>query len=263
MSRVLVAFSCGDASAVTAHEAIAEYGDRVEVYYCDTFAYEHPDNRRFFADVEKWLGRPITVLRSKKYQDIYDVFEKTRWLVGVGGARCTTELKKKVREAYQRPDDLHCFGFTKEEKVRVDNFGWEHPELATDFILYRKGITKAECHRRIKAAGIELPMMYRLGYKNNNCIGCVKGQSGYWNKIRKDFPYAFERMAKMERQIGAAICKKEGKNPDGTRWRKPVYLDELNPRAGRYKSEADIECGVTCISKPTDANDNVLQTAAE
>ena len=23
--------------------------------------------------------------------------------------------------------------------------------------------------------GIEIPVMYRLGYNNNNCVGCVKG----------------------------------------------------------------------------------------
>ena len=30
--------------------------------------------------------------------------------------------------------------------------------------------------------------MYDLGYPNNNCIGCIKGGMGYWNRIRKDFP---------------------------------------------------------------------------
>lgn len=251
--RVLVAFSCGDASAVAAKEAIAEYGDRCEVYYCDTFAYEHPDNRRFFADVQEWLGRPITVLKSGKYKDIYDVFEKTRWLIGVGGARCTTELKKMVRVEYQRPDDTHVFGFTSEEGHRVDRFNRENPDLQADFILHRKGITKAMCHQRIRDAGIELPAMYRLGYKNNNCIGCVKGQSGYWNKIRRDFPETFERMAGVERQLNAAICKKEGVT-DGKRWRKRVFLDELPPDAGRYEAEPDIECGVLCIHDPVELN---------
>ena len=36
------------------------------------------------------------------------------------------------------------------------------------------------------------PLMYDLGYPNNNCIGCVKGGMGYWNHIRKDFPEVFE-----------------------------------------------------------------------
>ena len=70
--RVIAWFSCGDASAAAAYMAIAKYGDAVEVCYCDTLAYEHPDNRRFLADVEKWLGRPVTVLRSEELRDACD-----------------------------------------------------------------------------------------------------------------------------------------------------------------------------------------------
>ena len=120
---------------------------------------------------------------------------------------CTTELKKNVRKAYQRPDDLHVFGFTYDERHRVDRFYKENPDLAAWFPLVDQKITKKDCYKWLQDHKIELPMMYRLGYKNNNCIGCVKGQSGYWNKIRRDFPEAFERMAKMERKLNAAINK--------------------------------------------------------
>jgi len=245
ISRVLAWFSCGDASAVASMLAVGKYGAQCEVIYCDTFAYEHPDNRRFFADVEKWIGRQILVRRSSEYEDIYDVFQRTKWLVGIGGARCTTEMKKNVRKEYQRVDDLHVFGFTADEKHRVDRFRKENPELWAEFPLIDNGITKADCHAIVRRAEIELPAMYRLGYQNNNCIGCVKGGSGYWNKIRVDFPEAFDRMAKMERQLNAAICKREGVT-DGKRWRERVFLDELPTDAGRYTVEPDIECGVLC-----------------
>ena len=56
--------------------------------------------------------------------------------------------------------------------------------------------------------------MYKLGYNNNNCIGCVKGGIGYWNKIRVDFPAEFDRMAELERKIGHAVLK-ETKVVDG------------------------------------------------
>ena len=245
--RVLAWFSCGDASAVAAKMAVEKYGERCEVLYCDTFAYEHPDNRRFFSDVERWLDRDIKVLKSSEYRDIYDVFEKTRWLVGVKGARCTTELKKNVRRAYQTPIDTHVFGFTADEARRVTAFHKESPDIFAEFPLVEGGIGKFDCHARVREAGIEIPAMYRLGYHNNNCIGCVKGQSGYWNKIRRDFPQAFDRMAAMERSLNAAICKREGVE-NGKRWRKRVFLDELPIDAGRYDIEPDIECGVACIN---------------
>jgi 3'-phosphoadenosine 5'-phosphosulfate sulfotransferase (PAPS reductase)/FAD synthetase len=89
--RVVCWFSCGAASAVATKLAVEKYAD-VKIVYCDTGA-EHEDNKRFMADCEKWFNQKITVLKSEKYADTWDVFEKTKYLVGVGGARCTTELK--------------------------------------------------------------------------------------------------------------------------------------------------------------------------
>jgi hypothetical protein len=88
--------------------------------------------------------------------------------------------------------------------------------------------------------------MYQLGYKNNNCIGCVKGQAGYWNKIRQDFPDRFQQMAQIERKLGRKICKLEWRK-DGKRFLKRIYLDELPPNAGSYQSEQDLDCGIHCM----------------
>ena len=241
--RVVCWFSCGAASAVAAKLAVEKYGDLCEIIYCDTLKYEHPDNVRFLSDVQNWVGKEVKLLRSPKYDDIFDVFDKTGWLVGVGGARCTTELKKKVRRDYQRENDIHVFGFTTDEDARIDRFSVGEPDLTCDWLLRDAGITKSACYRIIKDAGIALPAMYLLGYKNNNCIGCVKGGAGYWNKIRNDFPESFERMAQQERKMGVTINKSYA----GDGLRKGVFLDELLPSAGRFESEPDIECGVLCI----------------
>ena len=176
--RVLVWFSCGAASAVAANMTVEKYGDRCQVLYCDTLAYEHPDNRRFLDDVSRWIGKPITILHSSEYADIMDVFRRTRWLVGNKGARCTTEMKKNVRKEYQEPDDIQIFGFTSEEGHRIERFKSENFEVISEFPLYDHGVGRSECYRRIREAGIEIPVMYRMGYKNNNCIGCVKGGNG-------------------------------------------------------------------------------------
>ena len=243
MSRVLVWFSCGAASAVAAKLAVQKYGDRCEVVYCDTLAYEHPDNKRFMSDVSKWLGKDIKLLKSEKYEDIFDVFDKTGWLIGVGGARCTTELKKNVRKQYQREGDLHIFGLTLDEQARIDRFEDQNNDIEVEWILADNQVNKNKCYHILQAAGIELPAMYKLGYNNNNCIGCVKGQAGYWNKIRVDFPDAFDRMAKLERKMNVAINKTY---KDKKRIR--VFLDELDPNAGRNVPMPDIDCGALCVT---------------
>lgn len=52
-SRIVVWFSCGAASAVAAKLALEKYGTRACVVYCDTMKSEHPDNVRFFDDVQR------------------------------------------------------------------------------------------------------------------------------------------------------------------------------------------------------------------
>lgn len=239
--RKLVWFSCGAASAVAAKLAVDKYPD-CEVLYCDTLAFEHPDNMRFLEAVSEWIGKEIKILKSSKYKDIFDVFEKTGWLIGVGGARCTTELKKNVRKQYERSDDLHVFGLTKDEAKRIERFEDQNPDTEVDWILSET--TKKDCYRILNEAGIDLPAMYKLGYNNNNCIGCVKGQAGYWNKIRVDFPVAFDRMAQLERKLNVAINKSYA----GDGKRKRVFLDELDPKAGRGMPLPDIECGAICMT---------------
>ena len=243
--RHLVWFSCGAASAVAAKLAVGKYPD-CEVLYCDTLKYEHEDNARFLRDVERWIKKDIRILRSEKYQDIYDVFDRTGYLVGVAGARCTVDLKKNVRKAYQCEDDIHIFGLTVDEGIRIERFESQNSELETEWLLQRNNVTKADCYQILQEAKVELPMMYKLGYNNNNCIGCVKGQAGYWNKIRIDFPDTFTKMATQERKMNVAINKSYA----GDGKRKRVFLDELDPNAGRNVPFPDIECGVMCVNDP-------------
>jgi len=239
--RVVGWMSCGDASAVACKLSLKRYAgtNSVVIAYIDTGA-EHPDNERFLKDCEAWFGQEIVRLKSDRYASTWEVWEKRRFLVGPQGALCTTELKKVVRHAFQRADDIQVFGFTTEERKRAARFRKQNFEIMVDAPLIDAGLTKADCHAMVERAGIQIPAMYRLGYQNNNCIGCVKGGAGYWNKIRRDFPEVFDRMAKLEREIGATICKL------GDEERTRVYLDELPPDIGRYEDEPDISCSILC-----------------
>jgi 3'-phosphoadenosine 5'-phosphosulfate sulfotransferase (PAPS reductase)/FAD synthetase len=190
MSRLLSWFSCGAASTISSILCVeTEKELLVEVVHCDTLKYEHPDNARYLKDAERLIGRPIISIRSSEYSDIWDVFERTRYLAGVKGARCTTELKKLVRRHYQRIDDVHAFGLTYDprEVGRANRMQDNNPDMVLRFPLIEAQMTKQDCLDYIQDAGVELPMMYRMGYSNNNCIGCVKGGAAYWNKIRRDF----------------------------------------------------------------------------
>jgi len=244
IKRVVCWYSCGVTSAVAAKIAYDKFKDKypIEIVYCDTGS-EHHSNDLFTKQVSQWIGKDIKILKSKIYMDIWEVFTKTRYLAGVNGARCTSELKKVVRRDFEDVHDLQVFGFDNSEAKRIERFGENNPEVNTYFPLMDESLSKQYCIDIITENNIDLPTMYKMGYKNNNCIGCVKGQMGYWNKIRVDFPAIFSRMAKVERELNVALCKTYA----GDGKRKRVFLDELKPGQGKYESELEtMKCGLVC-----------------
>lgn len=233
--RRIAWFSCGAASAVAAKLAL-EKGP-CELLYCDTMASEHPDNERFLADVEKWLGQSVERIRSDKYTTVDQVFEGERYMSGIAGARCTAELKKKPRFRFQNPEDIHIFGLTADEERRIVQFERNNHELRLEWPLRDAGLTKADTLRIVEEAGIELPVMYRLGFANNNCIGCVKAQSpAYWNLVRRNFPEVFERRAAQSRALGVRLARLHGER---------VFLDEIPEDTTETVTE-DLSCGPQC-----------------
>lgn len=236
--RVVSWFSCGAASAFATYLARDKYKDHpFEAVYCRV-QEEHEDSLRFLKEYEMECRLPIKVIGDAERDcSIYKVFEERKFIKGPLGAPCTMVLKKNVRKAYEKHNDIQVFGYTVEEENRVNRFLDANNTVEADFILFNKGYTKKNCLEFVGDLGIEIPVMYQLGYNNNNCVGCVKGGMGYWNKIRVDFPEAFNKMAKLERKLGHAV----NKDKNG-----PVYLDVLDPDRGTFKTDVPTDCGFTC-----------------
>lgn len=238
-------FSCGAASAVTAKKTIEKYGWLAKIRVMNNPAIEeHPDNRRFLKDVEKWLGVEIEIATNDKYPNCSakEVWEKRRYMSGTKGAPCTVELKKMARRQWEERNhhDWLVMGFTADprEVKRHNNFKLgERSNILP--ILIDEGITKADCFKIIQEAGIDLPEIYKLGYPNANCIGCVKATSPeYWNHVRKMHPEIFAERAAQSREIGAKLVEVH---------KERISLDDLDPaQRGRPMKTMDIECGIFC-----------------
>ena len=242
MSRIIASFSCGAASAVATKLALDEFGGRVLVVNIEVVE-EHPDNRRFLADCEKWFGREILVLRDEKYGgSIYEVFRKRRFITGPKAIPCSMVLKKDVMRNFYRDGDEVVIGYTAEEEERANRFIDANNGRVCHFPLIDAGLTKADCLALVEREGIELPEMYRLGFQNANCIGCVKGGQAYWNKIKVVFPVEFERMAATEELLGASILRYRS----GPRKGEKMPLRELQPTKHKLADEPDISCSIFC-----------------
>lgn len=237
---IIAWFSCGATSAVACKLALQQYKD-VSIYYIETGS-SHQDNQRFIKDCEDWFGCYINVLRSSKYTSVEDVITKRRFINSPNGSVCTFELKKKVRYALQNSlkhwdGQVLGFDFCQREINRAIRFKQQFPETLPLFPLIENKISKTNALGILEKAGIKIPAMYRMGYANNNCIGCVKGGIGYWNSIRKDFPQVFQRMAKIEREINAT-CLKDAKGR--------IFLDELDSQRGNMNNTLIPDCSLFC-----------------
>lgn len=208
--RIVAWFSCGAASAVATKLTLRDHPEAV-IAYCETGS-EDEDNARFMADCVRWFNAPVTSLKSDEYADTWDLWTRRRFMSGPKGAICTGELKVAPRLDFQRPDDVHVFGYTadRNDVARAKRMRETYPELTIRTPLIDKGITKAACLAMVASAGIALPRTYAMGFPNANCLrsGCVKATSpDYWALHRKCFPEGFARTAAIARDLGVRLAR--------------------------------------------------------
>ena len=241
--KIVVWFSCGAASAVAAKKTIELYGSDNTVIVVNTpVKEEDEDNRRFFNDVQTWIGQKIEIAINDKFPDCsaVTVWDKRKYMSGVAGAPCTLELKKEARYQWERINhpDWHVLGFTANEQERHDIFViTEIPNVIP--VLIDARLRKSDCFNIVRAAGIALPRIYAMGYPNANCIGCVKATSPtYWNHVRKMHPEVFEQRAEQSRRIGTRLVRYKGER---------IFLDELPVKArGGEMKKMSFQCGIFC-----------------
>jgi len=239
---IVVWFSCGAASAVAAKMTIDKYGKENVRVVNNPVTEEDEDNRRFLKDVEKWLGIEIEFAINENYPDCsaVSVWGDRKYMSGIKGAPCTQELKKFARQQFEDKNPPHkaVLGFTFDEIHRHRRFVLTERDILP--VLIDAKITKDDCFKILREAGIDLPRVYKMGYPNANCIGCVKATSPtYWNTVRKNHPEVFKQRAEQSREIGAKLVRYKGKR---------IFLDELpeNARGRPMKTIKDIECGIFC-----------------
>jgi hypothetical protein len=240
---IAVWFSCGAASAAAAFLTAQKYGASSIVRVVNNpVKEEDEDNRRFLLDVQKWIGVDIEQATNPMYPEAsaVAVWAKKKYMSGTSVAPCTGALKKDARYEWEKHNhaDWHVLGFTADEKKRYENFIRSERENVLP-VLIDAGMTKIDCYRMLEKAGIEPPRIYKMGYPNANCIGCVKATSPtYWNHVRAVHPDVYRQRAEQSRELGVRLARHKGVR---------VFLDQLPPDArGRPMKNLDFECGIFC-----------------
>jgi 3'-phosphoadenosine 5'-phosphosulfate sulfotransferase (PAPS reductase)/FAD synthetase len=255
--KIICWWSGGITSAVACKIAIDLWEANCEIVMIDT-ANEDEDTYRFKEDCEAWYGKQIKVITGiiqntrnnnydyvdigYNYTTIQDVWVEHKSLNVATGAICSSQLKRRVREKWQEKNDYEYqvfgFEFDKKEFNRANGLIKNHKKAKGIFPLLMMGYSKDDCLQIIQDAGIQIPRMYQMGFRNNNCFktGCVQGGIGYWQKIQIEFPDKFNKMAEMEHKLTnlrgepVTMLKDQGRvakklvEDTGIKWKQLIFL---------------------------------------
>lgn len=88
-------------------------------------ANQHQDTLRYLADCEELLERPIEIIGDMTFgQSVDNVIRRRRYVNGPGGAACTMELKKRVRQEWERRNChgglTYIWGYDVDERKRAE-----------------------------------------------------------------------------------------------------------------------------------------------
>jgi len=273
--KIIAWWSGGVTSAVTCQLCIDIYGlDNVRIIFIDTHN-EDDDTYRFLSDCEKQYGKKIEIITEigSEYTSIQDVWKKHKSLNVANGAICSYKLKRRVREKWEKLNtwDAQAFGFELDEVKRAKSMKLNHQQTKPIFPLLMYGLTKKDCIKMIETWNIEVPMMYKLGFHNNNCFktGCVQGGIGYWQKMKRDFPEKFDKMAEVEHELTdlkdkpITMLKDQSKN-GGLVFLKPHLkypnIKDISMMKGREPKplmECNGFCGINDLSDRTSTEEEI------
>lgn len=235
--RRIVSFSSGAGSAMAARRVADRYGtDDLFLLFADVNG-EHPDNYRFLWDAARWVGGQLVILTNDG-KTIWDVFKAQRFLGNTRVDLCSRVLK---REPIQKWLDRWCdpadtvmylgFDWTEEHRHIRAARAWL-PWQVESPMLWDPVMDKAEGMAQMAAAGIEPPLLTRLGFPHANCGGgCVKAGAKHFKKLLAELPDTFAEWEANEQamqvHLGQPVTILRDRRGGTT---KPLSLTQLRER---------------------------------
>jgi len=183
------------------------------ILFCDT-GMEFPGLYNHIDKLEKYIGRPITRLKSPYTFDYY-FFEYTpkrknpalEGQVGLSWAGprnrwCTAWLKTRIIGKYLRELEkdytvVQYIGIAADEPKRVHDL--KYP-------LVDWGMTEADCLAYCKERGFDWDGLYDI-FHRVSCWCCPLQSYDELRKLRKHFPELWERMRYMDKNTWRKITK--------------------------------------------------------
>jgi hypothetical protein len=194
MTHHVVSLSSGVGSAVAGKRVVEKYGaENVTLLFADV-NMEDPDNYRFLEEVVDWIGAKLVVLDNDG-KDIWDVFEKEKFLGNTRADPCSKYLKRVPMRKWL------------EENLAKARPYWEPYNIDAP-LCWEPVIWKDQAIEMVTDAGIEPPLLTRQGFPHANCGGgCVKAGHKQFKKLLEDRPEVFKEWEEGEERIRQYLGK--------------------------------------------------------
>lgn len=211
---VIVAISGGKASAWCADWALKNFPREEVILYFNDTKWEHPDLYRFLKDLARFFNHPITYDSDGRSPEA--LFYDHHALANNRMPFCSHELKAERLQKFFKNGDTLVFGIGADEPHRAlrviqvylgvaDRTG-RLPKLT--FPLIREDVTKRQIDDFLQQAGIQEPILYRLGFLHNNCSGgCVRAGKKHWKLLYEKLPEVYADRERVEREVRSFLGK--------------------------------------------------------
>jgi 3'-phosphoadenosine 5'-phosphosulfate sulfotransferase (PAPS reductase)/FAD synthetase len=246
----IVLFSGGLASFEVGRRVLYRYGEEdVRFWFFDTLV-EDEGLYRFLDNCETLLATRIERLADGR--NPWQVFRDERFIGNSRVPLCNRVLKREflerlLRSHYPDKDVVLHFGFEWFEKSRISaaELKWTAKGYQVEFSLQQPPLLSSEDLKTlVQQAGIELPRLYRLGFRHNNCGGaCVQAGIKQWALLWHTFPQRYLWHEQQERITRDYLNKDVAILRDRTGGQtRPLTLRELRSRLETRHHVADDLC---------------------
>jgi 3'-phosphoadenosine 5'-phosphosulfate sulfotransferase (PAPS reductase)/FAD synthetase len=203
-------FSGGAASFCAAQRACeSDAFGSVELLFCDV----GEEDQSTLLAVERGAETLSCRLHWISKNSVWGLFREQGMMGKPGAGLCSRILKREAARDWMdkhRPAATVAIGLTWEEMHRQDGVRRFWGDRRVYFPMVEKPwLTKCDMTKRMDAAGVPVPELYRLGgFEHANCAGaCVKAGHGQWARLLEVRPEVYERWERNEQDFREAIGK--------------------------------------------------------
>jgi len=252
---IIVALSGGKASAWCAGWALRTYPKEEVVLYFNDTKWEHPDLYRFLEDLSNYFNHPITF--DSDGRSVEALFYDNKALANSRMPFCSRILKAKRLQNFYKDGDTLVFGIGLHEVHRARRLIEIYTHVAAQkkkwpkltFPLIGEKVTKQTIDAFLKTAGIQEPLLYRLGFVHNNCSGgCVRAGKKQWKLLHDKLPEVYAERERVEREVreylGKDISINRGETLEAFRGR--IERNELSAHYAADDDPQETECIGIC-----------------